>query len=415
MRHKTYEIIFGHETWAGRTFDVLLIVAILASVAVIMLESVASIRAEHGSLLRKAEWFFTALFTVEYVTRLWCVGRPGVYARSFLGIIDLLAVLPTYISLLFPGGQVITVVRILRVIRVFRIVKLARYVGEARVLGQTLRASRYKITIFVITVVSITVIVGSLMYLLEGPPSGFTGAVRDREGLFQSADGGTLLLDEIGDMAPAMQHRLLRVLQEREVTPVGGAHPIPVDVRILASTNRDLKSAVGEGLFREDLFYRLNVFCIDLPPLKERRSDLPLLVEHFLRGRGTSEAGAFAASCSPLAMRKLQGYHWPGNVRELFAALESAWIQAGGGRVEAHHLPQEVRTSGGIGPSPPERYRHGGTMADERAAIEIALEEAGGLRSRAADILGMGRTTLWRKMRAYGFVVEGDDTLNGSE
>ncbi len=352
---------------------------------------------------------------MEYVTRLWCVGRPGVYARSFLGIIDLLAVLPTYISLLFPGGQVITVVRILRVIRVFRIVKLARYVGEARVLGQTLRASRYKITIFVITVVSITVIVGSLMYLLEGPPSGFTGAVRDREGLFQSADGGTLLLDEIGDMAPAMQHRLLRVLQEREVTPVGGAHPIPVDVRILASTNRDLKSAVGEGLFREDLFYRLNVFCIDLPPLKERRSDLPLLVEHFLRGRGTSEAGAFAASCSPLAMRKLQGYHWPGNVRELFAALESAWIQAGGGRVEAHHLPQEVRTSGGIGPSPPERYRHGGTMADERAAIEIALEEAGGLRSRAADILGMGRTTLWRKMRAYGFVVEGDDTLNGSE
>ena len=243
----------------------------------------------------------------------------------------------------------------------------------------------------------------------------FTGAVRDREGLFQSADGGTLLLDEIGDMAPAMQHRLLRVLQEREVTPVGGAHPIPVDVRILAASNRDLKSAVGEGLFRDDLFYRLNVFRIDLPPLRVRRSDLPLLVEHFLRGRGSSEAGAFAASCSPLAMRKLQGYHWPGNVRELFAALESALIQAGGGRVEAHHLPQEVRTAGGIGPSPPERYRHGGTMADERAAIEIALEEAGGRRSTAADILGMGRTTLWRKMRAYGFVVEGDDTLDGSE
>ena len=178
VRHKTYEIIFGHETWAGRAFDVLMIVAILASVAVIMLESVASIRAEHGRLLRGAEWFFTALFTVEYVTRLWCVGRPGVYARSFLGIIDLLAVLPTYISLLFPGGQVITVVRILRVLRVFRILKLARYVGEARVLGQALRASRYKITIFAITVVSITVIVGSLMYLVEGPPSGFTSIPR---------------------------------------------------------------------------------------------------------------------------------------------------------------------------------------------------------------------------------------------
>ena len=243
----------------------------------------------------------------------------------------------------------------------------------------------------------------------------FTGAMRDREGLFQSADGGTLLLDEIGDMAPAMQHRLLRVLQEREVTPVGGAHPIPVDVRIIAATNRDLKAAVAEGVFREDLFYRLNVFRIDLPPLRERRSDLTLLVEHFLRNRGSAEAGAFVTSCSPLAMRKIQGYHWPGNVRELFAALESAQIQAGGGRVEAQHLPEEVRTAGGAGPSPLERYRHGGTMADERAAIEIALEEAEGQRSRAAEILGMGRTTLWRKMRTYGFIVEGDDSPDDSE
>ncbi len=173
-RHKTYEIIFGSETWAGRTFDILLLVAILTSVAVIMMESVASIRTEYGALLRGAEWFFTALFTVEYVTRLWCVSRAGVYARSFLGIIDLLAVLPTYVSVLVPGGQVITVVRILRVLRVFRILKLAHYVGEARVLGQALKASRFKITIFVFTVLSITVIVGSLMYLIEGPASGFT-------------------------------------------------------------------------------------------------------------------------------------------------------------------------------------------------------------------------------------------------
>ncbi len=173
-RHKTYEIIFGHDTRAGRAFDVLLIAAILASVAVIMMESVASVRAEYGGFLRGAEWFFTALFTVEYVTRLWCVSRPGVYARSFLGIIDLLAVLPTYLSVLVPGGQVLTVVRILRVLRVFRILKLAHYVGEARVLGQALRASRFKITVFVITVLSITVIVGSLMYLIEGPASGFT-------------------------------------------------------------------------------------------------------------------------------------------------------------------------------------------------------------------------------------------------
>ena len=173
-RRRAYEVIFGHETREGRLFDVVLIAAILSSVLAIMLESVASIRAEHGSFLRVAEWFFTALFTVEYVARLWCVSRPGVYARSFLGVIDLLAVLPTYLSLLLPGGQVVAVVRILRVLRVFRILKLAQYVGEARILGQALKASRFKITIFVVTVVSITVIVGSLMYLVEGPASGFS-------------------------------------------------------------------------------------------------------------------------------------------------------------------------------------------------------------------------------------------------
>ena len=123
-----------------------------------------------------------------------------------------------------------------------------------------------------------------------------------------------------------------------------------MDVRIIAATNRDLKAAVAEGVFREDLFYRLNVFRIDLPPLRERRSDLPLLVEHFLRNRGSAEAGAFVTSCSPLAMRKIQGYHWPGNVRELFAALESAQIQAGGGRVE-DGVPLTVE-GGGSGESP---------------------------------------------------------------
>ena len=237
----------------------------------------------------------------------------------------------------------------------------------------------------------------------------FTGAVRDRPGLFRAATGGTLLLDEIGDMAPAMQHRLLRVLQEKEVTPVGGSRPVTVDVRIIAATNRDLREEVTEGRFREDLFYRLNVFRIDLPALRERRSDLPLLVEHFLRKRATSESHVGVATCSPLAMRKIQGYSWPGNVRELFAALESAWIQAAGGRLEAQQLPPEVRAGGGQGPFTLERYQHDGTNADERAAIEIALEEAGGLRSKAAEILGMGRTTLWRKMKAYGFVVDGDE------
>ena len=143
-----------------------------------MLESVASVRTEYGALLRGAEWFFTVLFTVEYLTRLWCVGRPLTYARSFLGIIDLLAVAPTYISVLVPGGQVLTVVRILRVLRVFRILKLAHYVGEARILARAVRASQYKITVFVLFIVTLTVIVGSLMYLIEGPEQGFTSIPR---------------------------------------------------------------------------------------------------------------------------------------------------------------------------------------------------------------------------------------------
>ena len=197
VRHRTYAVIFGHDTRAGRIFDVVLIVAILASVLVIMLESVASVRAEYGSLLRAAEWFFTLLFTIEYVTRLWCVGRPLTYAKSPLGLIDLLAVLPTYVSMLFPGGQVITVVRILRVLRVFRILKMAHYVGEAGILVRALRASRYKITIFVLAVVTITVIVGALMYLIEGPDNGFTSILR---GVYWSIV--TLTTVGFGDIIP---------------------------------------------------------------------------------------------------------------------------------------------------------------------------------------------------------------------
>jgi len=178
LRRTTYTVIFGHDTRAGRLFDVVLIVAILASVLVIMLESVVSVRDEYGALLRGAEWFFTGLFTVEYATRLWCVGRPLTYAKSFLGIIDVLAVLPTYVSLLVPGGQVLTVVRILRVMRVFRILRLFHYVGEARVLARAVKASQYKITVFVLFVISLTVIVGSLMYLIEGPERGFTSSPR---------------------------------------------------------------------------------------------------------------------------------------------------------------------------------------------------------------------------------------------
>ncbi|HSG48772.1 MAG TPA: ion transporter [Longimicrobiales bacterium] len=175
-RRRAYEVVFEHETAPGRAFDVVLILAILASVGAVVLESVASIRADHGPLLRQLEWFFTVLFTVEYLLRLWCVSRAFGYARSFFGIIDLLAVLPTYLAVLFPGGQVLAVVRILRVLRVFRILKLGQYVGEARLLGAALRASRVKITVFLLTVLTLVVVLGSLVYLVEGrnPESGFT-------------------------------------------------------------------------------------------------------------------------------------------------------------------------------------------------------------------------------------------------
>ena len=226
----------------------------------------------------------------------------------------------------------------------------------------------------------------------------FTGAVKDRTGLFQAADGGTILLDEIGDVSPGMQHRLLRVLQERELTPVGSVRPVAIDVRVVAATNRDLKEEREAGRFRDDLYYRLNVVRIELPPLRERREDIPLLADAFFRRVGRLPN----AGCSPLALRILQAYPWPGNVRELFAALESAHIQADGRRIEAQHLPVEVR--GGRGPDAlgEERYRQEQSPRVERDAIARALAESGGARTVAAERLGMSRTTLWRKMKQYG-------------
>jgi transcriptional regulator with PAS, ATPase and Fis domain len=226
----------------------------------------------------------------------------------------------------------------------------------------------------------------------------FTGAVKERAGHFRAAHGGTLFLDEIGDVSAGVQQRLLRVLQEREVVPLGTSRPVRVDVRLVAATHRDLGDAVEVGRLREDLFFRLNVFRIHMPALRERRGDIPLLVEHYLRQRA---GGGWPPSLSPLAMRTLLAHRWPGNVRELFSALESALIRAEGGSIQAHHLPQSVR-DGGDSPREEERYRHEGGDEDERSAIVRALREADGVRVRAAEILGMGRTTLWRKMKEYG-------------
>jgi voltage-gated potassium channel len=168
------EIIFEADTPAGKWFDVLLIASIVSSVIAVMLDSVSPIRAEYGDFLYGVEWFFTALFTVEYILRLLCVGRPLLYATSFFGVIDLLAVVPTYLSLLLPGSQYLVVIRILRVLRIFRVLKLVQYVGEAQMLTQALRASRRKVIVFLFTVLTLVVVLGSLMYLIEGEAHGFT-------------------------------------------------------------------------------------------------------------------------------------------------------------------------------------------------------------------------------------------------
>jgi two-component system, NtrC family, response regulator AtoC len=232
----------------------------------------------------------------------------------------------------------------------------------------------------------------------------FTGAVRDKQGVFEAAGGGTVFLDEIGDITPAVQYRLLRVLQEREVTPVGTVRPLSVNVRVIAATNRDLRAEVAAGRFREDLFYRLNVFRIALPPLRDRRTDIPLLVEHMLERHFDRSPRGQRFVCSPLVMRLLQAYEWPGNVRELFSVLECAVLRAGEGRIDAQHLPAEVRSMATEGHDAlMARYRAVTGEEDERTRILAALEAAHGVRARAAEILGMGRTTLWRKLRQLGF------------
>lgn len=167
-------VIFDHDTKAGRAFDVALIVAILGSVVTVIADSMPSLSEQTHSVLYVFEWIFTLLFTAEYIARLWCADNRRGYALSFYGIVDLVATLPTYISIIFPGGRFLALVRVLRVLRVFRILKLTQYVTEANVLTKALKASRYKIIVFMFTVMVTVTVVGSLMFLIEGPASGFT-------------------------------------------------------------------------------------------------------------------------------------------------------------------------------------------------------------------------------------------------
>ena len=174
LRHRIHEIIFEADTTAGKLFDLVLIFSILVSVLAVLLDSVAWIRVEHGRTLYAVEWFFTILFTIEYLLRVYSVERPMAYTRSFFGVIDLLAILPTYLSVVLPGTQYLLVIRVLRVLRVFRVLKLAAYVGATQDLMEAMGAARSKITVFFFFVITLVTVLGSLMYLVEGAGSGFT-------------------------------------------------------------------------------------------------------------------------------------------------------------------------------------------------------------------------------------------------
>jgi two-component system response regulator HydG len=228
----------------------------------------------------------------------------------------------------------------------------------------------------------------------------YTGAQRQRDGRFVQADGGTLFLDEIGEMPIALQAKLLRVLQEGEVQRLGSDRTVHVDVRVVAATNRDLEAEVRAGAFREDLYYRLNVIALRVPPLRERPEDIPLLARHFLSRFAARNRKSFRGF-SPRAMDLMLRHPWPGNVRELENVVERAVILSPGDLVTESDLPASLRGTGDV---PPESHvSRGHSLEDaERQAIVRTLEQVGHNKSEAARVLGVTRVTLRSKMRKFG-------------
>jgi len=230
----------------------------------------------------------------------------------------------------------------------------------------------------------------------------FTGATAQKRGKFELAHGGTILLDEIGDMPLATQAKLLRVLQEKEFERVGGTKPIHVDIRIIASTNKNLMKLVQEEKFREDLFYRLNVFALHLPPLRERREDIPALAQGFV------ETAPKQAEISSAALQLLMGFQWPGNVRELKNVIERAAVMAEEGMIEPQHLP--VQISGGLVGQAMQEVPEQASLDDRMAEIEKrfiidALTRADGVQVKAAQILGIKERSLWHRVKKYNIDV----------
>lgn len=229
----------------------------------------------------------------------------------------------------------------------------------------------------------------------------FTGAIRDKTGLMEQANGGTFFLDEVGNTSPSIQMKILRAIQEREVMPVGGQQPHKVDIRILAATNENLEDAITRGMFRKDLFYRLNVINIELPPLRDRHGDIELLFMHFLKQKDTTDAfGSF--SLPKELLDKLETYDWPGNIRELENVVERLMALSTKSRITASMLPEHItkpRAAKLISEMP-------NTVPNmdeiEKAYIHWVLSQHGGQKQKAAEVLGIGRSTLDRKIEKYG-------------
>ncbi|MDH7499985.1 MAG: sigma 54-interacting transcriptional regulator [candidate division NC10 bacterium] len=230
----------------------------------------------------------------------------------------------------------------------------------------------------------------------------FTDARRDKPGRFALAEKGTIFLDEIGDLPPSLQVKLLRILQEKEYEPLGATVTVKADVRVIAATHRDLSEMVKQGQFREDLYYRLNVVKISLPPLAERREDIPLLVEHFVRQFNLSK-GKQIAGVTEEVMELLMNYDYPGNVRELQNIIEHSFVLCRGELIQLNHLPRELLSSrppSGLGEERPHRRKE--LEEAEASLIRESLNRHGGSRQKVAQELGCSRATLWRKMKRLG-------------
>jgi PAS domain S-box-containing protein len=239
----------------------------------------------------------------------------------------------------------------------------------------------------------------------------FTDAKKDKPGRFLLANGGTIFLDEIGDISPALQVRLLRVLQERMVEPLGSIEPVPVDVRVIAATNKNLQKLVKDKQFREDLYYRIRVIHLELPELKKRRQDIPLLIEHLI-AKFNRLQGKNIELVSPEAMHQLMNHDYPGNIRELENIIEQAFVLCRGNMIELHHLPFELR---------PEMNSNGdffpvmSLQAMEKRLITETLQRGGGNRLKTARELGINPSTLYRKMKAFSIDLPETDGRNKSQ